>query len=72
MGPATERWISTFLQAQSAEQDAARNTQLAYGRDLIAFDAYLRAKGLDFATAAKLSGSRFVVLRLRPAERSKH
>jgi len=28
------RWISAFLDAQAAEQGAARNTQLAYGRDL--------------------------------------
>ncbi len=51
MGPDLQRWISTFLQAQAAEQDAATNTQLAYGRDLIAFAAYLSAKGKDFASA---------------------
>jgi site-specific recombinase XerD len=28
------RWISAFLEAQAAERDAARNTLLAYGRDL--------------------------------------
>lgn len=28
------RWISTFLEAQAAELGAARNTLLAYGRDL--------------------------------------
>ena len=28
------RWISTFLDARAAELGAARNTQLAYGRDL--------------------------------------
>ena len=51
MGPDPQRWISTFLQAQAAEQDAARNTQLAYGRDLIAFAAYLSHHAKDFATA---------------------
>ena len=35
MPPArAEQWISTFLDAIAAEADAARNTQLAYGRDL--------------------------------------
>ena len=46
-----QRWISTFLQAQAAEQDAARNTQLAYGRDLLAFADWLGARG--FATASR-------------------
>ena len=32
---AMEQWISTFLEAQAAEADAARNTRLAYGRDLL-------------------------------------
>lgn len=31
---AAQHWISAFLAAQAAEQGAARNTQLAYGRDL--------------------------------------
>lgn len=51
MGPDPQRWISTFLQAQAAEQDAATNTQLAYGRDLIAFAAYLASRAKDFASA---------------------
>jgi len=35
MAPRSEpQWISTFLDAQAAENGAARNTQLAYGRDL--------------------------------------
>ena len=53
MGPDPERWISTFLQAQSAEQDAAANTQLAYGRDLLAFAAYLDHHNQTFATATR-------------------
>jgi integrase/recombinase XerD len=36
-----DRWISTFLDAQAAELDAARNTQLAYGRDLLDFGSWL-------------------------------
>ena len=47
------RWISTFLDAQAAELDAARNTRLAYGRDLKDFADWLAARGLDFATAAR-------------------
>ena len=31
---ADHRWISAFLDAQAAEAGAARNTLLAYGRDL--------------------------------------
>ena len=47
------RRISTFLEAQAAEQGASENTRLAYGRDLMDF--------LDFAQArdfALLSASR--------------
>ena len=47
------RWISTFLQAQSAEQDAARNTQLAYGRDLLAFTDWLSDQALTLETASR-------------------
>lgn len=47
------RWISTFLDAQAAEQDAARNTLLAYGRDLNDFAAWLAARRLDFARAGE-------------------
>lgn len=39
------RWISAFLAGQAAEANAAKNTLLAYGRDLQAFDAWL---GADF------------------------
>jgi integrase/recombinase XerD len=51
--PGTERWISTFLDAQAAENGAARNTQLAYGRDLLDFAAWLARKKRDFATASR-------------------
>ncbi len=43
------RWISAFLEAQAAELGAARNTQLAYGRDLADFDAWLGADGRTLA-----------------------
>lgn len=48
-----ERWISTFLDAAAAERDAARNTQLAYGRDLLDFNDWLARRGSDFARADK-------------------
>jgi integrase/recombinase XerD len=45
------RWISTFLDARAAELGAARNTQLAYGRDLTDFADWLGRRGLGFAAA---------------------
>ncbi len=45
--------ISAFLDAQAAELGAARNTRLAYGRDLKDFAAWLAARGHDFAGAAQ-------------------
>jgi integrase/recombinase XerD len=45
------RWISTFLDARAAELGAARNTQLAYGRDLMEFADWLARRSSDFATA---------------------
>ena len=44
-------WISNFLEAQSAELGAARNTQEAYGRDLKDFLSFLESRGAGFATA---------------------
>ena len=50
--PATmDQWISTFLQAQAAELDTARNTRLAYGRDLKDYAGWLIRQGTDFAGA---------------------
>ena len=37
----SDRWISTFLEAQAAELGAASNTLLAYGRDLVDFTRWL-------------------------------
>ena len=53
-----QRWISTFLDAQSAERDAARNTLLAYGRDLMDFAIWLshRNAGFDTADRATVEG----------------
>lgn len=47
------QWISTFLEAQAAELDAARNTRLAYGRDLKDFTEWLAHRGGHFATAGR-------------------
>lgn len=49
----TFHWISTFLEAQAAELGASTNTQLAYGRDLKDFDAYLDRRHLDFLSATR-------------------
>lgn len=48
-----QRWISTFLDAQAAERDAARNTRLAYGRDLLDFAGWLGHRKLDFLQAGR-------------------
>ncbi|MEL7133497.1 MAG: tyrosine-type recombinase/integrase, partial [Pseudomonadota bacterium] len=47
----SHRWISTFLEAQAAELGAARNTLLAYGRDLKDVDTWLTGQGGNFETA---------------------
>ena len=46
-------WISAFLEAQAAELDAARNTRLAYGRDLKDFMGWLARRGRAFASATR-------------------
>ncbi len=55
------RWISTFLDAQAAEFGSARNTQLAYGRDLQSFAAWLDRRGQDFATASRLDVENYLI-----------
>lgn len=55
------RWISTFLDAQAAELDAARNTLLAYGRDLKDFAAFLDRKGVTFAGAARADVEAYLI-----------
>jgi len=47
------RMISSYLDAQSAEMDAADNTQSAYGRDLLDFSAWLGKQGRDFSEAQR-------------------
>lgn len=60
-GPLTARWISGFLAAQSAQADAARNTLLAYGRDLADFAGWLGRHNADFAHADRDSVERYLV-----------
>jgi integrase/recombinase XerD len=48
----SDRWISTFLEAQAAELGAATNTLLAYGRDLKDFADWLQGRS-DFAGATR-------------------
>lgn len=47
----SDRWISSFLDAQAADLGAARNTRLAYGRDLLDFTGWLERKGISLAAA---------------------
>ncbi len=46
-------WISTFLEAQAAEAGAARNTILAYARDLNDFHGFLQTRNLQFETLSR-------------------
>ncbi|MDF0602238.1 site-specific tyrosine recombinase XerD [Psychromarinibacter sp. C21-152] len=46
-------WVQSFLEAQAAELDAAKNTQLAYARDLKDFAAWLDRRGSGFAAATR-------------------
>ena len=48
-----QTWISTFLQAIAAEMDAARNTQAAYGRDLLDFAGWLETRKIGFAAVTR-------------------
>jgi integrase/recombinase XerD len=64
-GPAlngdSRRWISAFLEARAAEAGQARNTLLAYGRDLADFAGWLAGKGTDFDTADRQSVEGYLV-----------
>jgi integrase/recombinase XerD len=51
MAESDNRRISAFLEAQAAEQGAARNTLLAYGRDLSDASASLTQAGHSLASA---------------------
>ena len=53
MSASDQHWISAFLDAQAAELGAARNTLLAYGRDLKDFEGWLAHRDLSFAKLSK-------------------
>ena len=53
--------ISAFLDAQAAEVGAARNTLMAYGRDLKDFAGWLDRRGLDFGTASQADVEAYLV-----------
>jgi integrase/recombinase XerD len=56
-----DRWISAFLEAAAADRDAARNTRLAYGRDLKDFADWLARRGSDLARADRAEVERYLV-----------
>ena len=54
MGPQDAyQWISTFLDAQAAEQGASRNTLLAYGRDLKDYVGWLERTKQDIGAVTR-------------------
>lgn len=69
------RLISTFLEAQAAELGAARNTLLAYGRDLTDASASLAHEGASLITADRTALERYLAgidaLGLAPATRAR-
>lgn len=52
--------ISAFLEAQAAEAGAARNTQLAYGRDLKDAARWLTVRGADLLGASRDAIERYL------------
>jgi integrase/recombinase XerD len=56
-----DRWISSFLDAIAADSNAARNTQLAYGRDLKDFADWAGARGHDFVTLGRAEVEAYLV-----------
>ncbi len=59
--PRDARQISTFLEAIAAENGAARNTLLAYGRDLSHAADWLVQDGTDLETADRAAVERYLV-----------
>ena len=58
---APAQWISTYLAAAAAELDAARNTLLAYGRDLKDFVDWLTRHGHALPSASRDEVERYLV-----------
>lgn len=57
----TRHWIQAFLEAQAAELDAARNTQLAYARDLKDYQDWLAGRGAGLDTAMRADVEAYLV-----------
>lgn len=55
------RWISTFLDAHAAEQGSARNTQLAYARDLRDFGEWCAGQKADFAQITRAEIENYLI-----------
>lgn len=55
------RRVATFLDAQAAELDAARNTLLAYARDLRSYSDWLTASKRDLMSAGQEDVERYIV-----------
>ncbi|MDD7970109.1 site-specific tyrosine recombinase XerD [Roseinatronobacter alkalisoli] len=54
-------WISAFLDASAAETGSARNTQLAYGRDLRDFADWAQSRGLNFHSLTRADIESYLV-----------
>lgn len=61
MTPTDQRWIQSFLEAHAAEYDAARNTQLAYARDLKDFSEWLAKRHDGFAAVEERDISDYLI-----------
>jgi integrase/recombinase XerD len=57
----SDTWISTFLEVQAAERDAARNTLLAYGRDLKDFAGWVAGQGSSFDRTEQADIERYII-----------
>lgn len=55
------RWISNFLAGQSAEANAARNTLLAYGRDLSDFADWTKSAQLRFDAMDRIGIEQYLI-----------
>ncbi|MBC6437400.1 MAG: tyrosine recombinase [Rhodobacteraceae bacterium] len=62
MDPKARHWIAGFLESQVAERNAARNTQLAYRRDLEGFAAFLAMRGSTLSAAGRAEIEAYLIL----------
>ncbi|WP_435136839.1 site-specific tyrosine recombinase XerD [Pseudopelagicola sp. nBUS_19] len=56
-----DHWISTFLEAKVAELGAAKNTQMAYARDLNSFSRWATTKAINFETIKRVNIEDYLV-----------